>query len=129
MGRIDVLVLRFGLFNRDGGIPDICHRHHRHVCVKKKLPGVNFYRFNSKNWQFSVYFVVIYAFFWCKFYSPKNVARVKKNYKYQVWTSSFTVPIKQKKTFTFIFTLTLLMNQYLYNISWNRNDNVNERID
>ena len=21
-------------------IPDICHRHHRHVCVKKKLPGV-----------------------------------------------------------------------------------------
>ena len=49
------------------------------------LAGVNFYRFNAKNWQFtvyfavitqknwqfSVYFVVIYAFFWCKFYSPK----------------------------------------------------------
>ena len=38
---------------------------------KKKLPGVNFYRFNAKNSQFSVYFVVIYAFFRCKFYSPK----------------------------------------------------------
>ena len=35
-------------------IPHICHRHHRHVCVKKKLPGVNFYRFNAKNWRFSV---------------------------------------------------------------------------
>ena len=33
--------------------PDICHRHHRHVYVKK-LPGVNFYRFNTKNWHFSV---------------------------------------------------------------------------
>ena len=54
------------------------------VCVKK-MAGVNFYRFNAKNWQFtvyfavitqknwqfSVYFVVIYAFFRCKFYSPK----------------------------------------------------------
>ena len=43
------------------------------------LTGANFYRFNAKNWQFtvyfavitqklwqfSVYFVVIYAFFWC----------------------------------------------------------------
>ena len=28
------------------------------VCVKK-LPGVNFYRFNAKNWQFTVYFAVI----------------------------------------------------------------------
>ena len=49
------------------------------------LAGVNFYRFNAKNWQFTVYFVVltqknwqftvyfvvIYAFFRCKFYSPK----------------------------------------------------------
>ena len=26
---------------------------------KKKLPGVNFYRFNAKNWQFTVYFAVI----------------------------------------------------------------------
>ena len=32
-------------------IPHICHRHHRHVCV-------NFYRFNAKNWQFTVYFAV-----------------------------------------------------------------------
>ena len=35
------------------------------------LAGVDFYRFNAKNWQFTVYFVVIYAFFWCKFYFPK----------------------------------------------------------
>ena len=35
------------------------------------LAGVNFYRFNAKIWQFSVYFVVIYAFFRCKYYSPK----------------------------------------------------------
>ena len=45
------------------------------------LAGVNFYRSNAKNWQFTLYFavitqnsvysVVIYAFFWCKFYSPK----------------------------------------------------------
>ena len=33
---------------------------------------------NAKNWQFSVYFVVIYAFFRCKFYSPKIFASVKK---------------------------------------------------
>ena len=38
-------------------IPDICHRHHRHVCVKKKLPGVNFYRFNAKNWHFRHYLI------------------------------------------------------------------------
>ena len=24
------------------------------ACVKKKLPGVNLYRFNAKNWQFTV---------------------------------------------------------------------------
>ena len=35
------------------------------------LAGANFYRFNAKNWQFTVYFAVIYAFFRCKFYSPK----------------------------------------------------------
>ena len=40
-------------------------------------------------------------------------------------TSSFTVPIKLKKTFTF----TIVMNQYIYNISWNGNDDDNERID
>ena len=35
------------------------------------LAGVNFYRFNAKNWQFTVYFVVMYVLFRCKFYSPK----------------------------------------------------------
>ena len=36
------------------GIPDICHgRHGRRPC-KFFLAGVNFYRFNAKNWQFTV---------------------------------------------------------------------------
>ena len=57
----------------------------REFSCKFFLAGVNFYRFNAKklaiycvfcrnnakNWQFSVFFVVIYAFFRCKFYSPK----------------------------------------------------------
>ena len=37
-----------------GNIPDICHgRHGRRPC-KFFLAGVNFYRFNAKNWQFTV---------------------------------------------------------------------------
>ena len=40
-------------------IPDICHGRHGHVRVNFFLAGVNFYRFNAKNWQFTVYFVVI----------------------------------------------------------------------
>ena len=40
-------------------IPDICHRHHRRCLCKKKLTSVNFYRFNAKNWQFTVYFAEI----------------------------------------------------------------------
>ena len=43
------------------------------VCAKK-MPGVIFYRYIAKNWQFTVYFVVIYGFFGCKFYSPKIVS-------------------------------------------------------
>ena len=35
-------------------IPHICHRHHRRCLCKKRLPSVNFYRFNAKNWQFTV---------------------------------------------------------------------------
>ena len=38
----------------DATIPHICHRHHRRCLCKKELPGVNFYRFNAKNWQFTV---------------------------------------------------------------------------
>ena len=35
-------------------IPDICHGcHGRHPC-KFFLAGINFYRFNAKNWQFTV---------------------------------------------------------------------------
>ena len=51
-------------------IPHICHEPHEHIRVNF-LVSVNFYRYNAKNWQFTVYFVVIYAFFRCKFYSPK----------------------------------------------------------
>ena len=40
-------------------IPFICHRHHRRCLCKKKLTSVNFYRFNAKNWQFTVYFAEI----------------------------------------------------------------------
>ena len=40
-------------------IPHICHgRHGRRPC-KFFLAGVNFFRFNAKNWQFTVYFAVI----------------------------------------------------------------------
>ena len=40
-------------------IPHICYgRHGRRPC-KFFLPGVNLYRFNAKNWQFTVYFAVI----------------------------------------------------------------------
>ena len=40
-------------------IPHICHgRHGRRPC-KFFWDGVNFYRFNAKNWQFTVYFAVI----------------------------------------------------------------------
>ena len=35
-------------------IPHICHGRHRRRPCKFFLPGVNFYRFNAKNWQFTV---------------------------------------------------------------------------
>ena len=40
------------------GIPHICHGSHGYIRVFF-LAGVNFYRFNAKNWQFTVYFAVI----------------------------------------------------------------------
>ena len=62
-------------------IPDICHgRHGRRPC-KFFLAGVNFYRFNAKNWHFRQILREKVAFFTdltrkigvfrCKFYSPK----------------------------------------------------------
>ena len=42
------------IFFKPRSIPHICHRHHRRCLCKKKLPGVNLYRFNAKNWQFTV---------------------------------------------------------------------------
>ena len=35
-------------------IPHICHGRHGQCPCKKFLAGVNFYRFNAKNWQFTV---------------------------------------------------------------------------
>ena len=35
-------------------IPHICHGRHGQCPCKFFLPGVNFYRFNAKNWQFTV---------------------------------------------------------------------------
>ena len=62
-------------------IPHICHgRHGRRPC-NFFLAGVNFYRFNAKNWYFRQILREKVAFFYrfnakigvfrCKFYSPK----------------------------------------------------------
>ena len=40
-------------------IPDICHESHENSRVNFFWAGVNFYRFNAKNWQLTVYFAVI----------------------------------------------------------------------
>ena len=40
-------------------IPHICHRRHGRRTCNFFLADVNFYRFNAKNWQFTVYFAVI----------------------------------------------------------------------
>ena len=40
-------------------IPDICHESREYSRVNFFLAGVKFYRFNAKNWQFTVYFAVI----------------------------------------------------------------------
>ena len=62
-------------------IPDICHGRHRQRPCKFFLAGVNFYRFNAKNWHFLQILREKVAFFTdltqkigvfrCKFYSPK----------------------------------------------------------
>ena len=35
-------------------IPHICHECHEYIRLNFFLAGVNFYRFNAKNWRFSV---------------------------------------------------------------------------
>ena len=40
-------------------IPDICHEPHEYIRVNFFFASVNFYRFNVKNWRFTVYFAVI----------------------------------------------------------------------
>ena len=41
-------------FTLDLSIPHICHRRHGRRPCKFFLAGVNFFRFNAKNWQFTV---------------------------------------------------------------------------
>ena len=63
-------------------IPHICHEHHKWRSCKIFLAGVNFYRFNAKNWHFRKILCEKVAFFFtdltqkigvfqCEFYSPK----------------------------------------------------------
>ena len=77
----------------DNCIPHICHGRTDDVRVNFFLAGVNFYRFNAKNWQFTVYFavitqkignlLVIYAFFGVYFILEK-FCPCKKNDIYMV---------------------------------------------
>ena len=71
------------LFSNLGAlIPDICHGSHGYIRLKF-LAGVNFYRFNAKNWHFDRFYVKKWLFFTdltrkigvfrCKFYSPKSL--------------------------------------------------------
>ena len=48
------------------------------------MAGVNFYRFNAKNWHFRQILREKLAFFGVNFIL-QNFARVKKNDKYEVW--------------------------------------------
>ena len=70
-------------------IPHICHEHHERRSCKFFLAGVNFYRFNAKNWRFftdstreiGVFFTDLsqkIGVFRCKFYSPKIMPVLKK---------------------------------------------------
>ena len=49
-----VLVVLLNRTGQDRTIPHICHGRHRRRPCKFFLAGVNFYRFNAKNWQFTV---------------------------------------------------------------------------
>ena len=76
------------IVTREGVVPTIhtsyLSRAPRVYSCKFFLVGVNFYRFNAENWQFTVYFVVIYAFFGVNFILQKFYS-CKKNDKYEVW--------------------------------------------
>ena len=45
-------------------IPDICHKHHERRSCTFFLAGVNFYRFNAKNWHFDRFYVKKWLFFY-----------------------------------------------------------------
>ena len=71
------------------------------------LAGVNFYRFNAKNWQFNVYIVVIYAFFGVNFILQRFCS-CKKNHKYQVCARA----VSRKTPIYFILWLYVLWNAF-----------------
>merc|ERR1712115_600019 len=48
-------------------IPHICHRRHGYTRVNFFLAGVNFYRFNAKNWHFRQILRGKVAFFFYRF--------------------------------------------------------------
>ena len=70
-----------GIYRLIWVIPHICHGSHGYTRVNFFLAGVNFYRFNAKNWHFRQILREKVAFFTdltqkigvfrCKFYSPK----------------------------------------------------------
>ena len=78
-------------------IPKICHGSHGYTRVNFFLAGLNFYRFNAKNWHFWQILRKKVAFFTdlmrkigvfgCKFYSHKNCVSVKKMtiIRYEFW--------------------------------------------
>ena len=76
-----LLLRKVHIFQPIWNIPDICHEHHERCSCKFFLAGVNFYRFNAKNWHFRhilrekvAFFTDLtrkYGVFRCKFYSPK----------------------------------------------------------
>ena len=49
--RMDFLTFLLGN-TKSNTIPHICHEHHERRSCKFFLAGVNFYRFNAKNWHF-----------------------------------------------------------------------------
>ena len=51
-------------------IPHICHRHHRHVCVKK-IAWCKFLQIQCEKLAFFTDSTRKIGVFWCKFYSPK----------------------------------------------------------
>ena len=94
-------------------IPHICHgRHGRRLC-KFFLAGVNFYRFNAKNWQITVWIgnLLCKLAYYCVNFGVNFILQkfclCKKNDKYQVCVN----PIKIHQNGVLIqFNLCIMIN-------------------